>query len=303
MANSAFTPTVFQAFQSDASPSQPGLVNISAQSFAGIKSWDSLGFIPKATFSSGYKLWEDTSNQFRINFSNGYIFSNDDNSVHYGRCNSTSGWTFGASSGLTGQHVIQGDATSNYTLKIQATNASATNGLSNGLVIAAGINSGDTPFFVTNRAGNLSFGGCNGVGAWFFGNLGGTEIQRAYGSEWRLQGENTNGTQLGAGRARLHAPVRVNISPSGSGTFENGQAGAYHVVKGYGTGDNASKRFTDFVVTTETGWTSPTLVLHSSGINSPNARTYTVDGSNRLVVSLGAGGTNIYEVNVAAFSL
>jgi hypothetical protein len=303
MSNSAFTPTVLQEFR-EASVSQSGIVNTTAQTFGGIKTYDpSVAFTPKSGFATGYQLWKDTSSRLRLNFSGGLLFADDTDATTHASCSNSSGWTFGKSSGLTGQHTIQGDGTSNYTLKIQATNASAANGLSNGLAIAAGINSGDTPFFVSNRAGNLAFGACNGVGAWVLGTLGGTEIQRAYGSEWRLQGESSSGTQLGAGQTRLFAPVRQNISPSSSGTFENGQAGAIHIIKGYGTGDNASKRFTDFVVTTESGWTSPTLVLHSSGINSPNARTYTVDGSNRLVVSLGAGGTNIFEVNVAVFSI
>jgi hypothetical protein len=161
----------------------------------------------------------------------------------------------------------------------------------------------DGGYIFSNDANSLNFGTCSSSAAWVFGILGGTEIHRAYGSEFRLQGESSNGTQLSAARTKLLAPIRQNIAPSASGTFENGQAGAIHIVKGYGTGDNAAKRFTDFVVTTESGWTTPTAVLHSSGINSPNSRTYTVDGSNRLVVSLGSGGTNNFEVNVAVFSL
>lgn len=303
MSNSAFTPTILQDFR-EASVSQSGIVNTTAQTFSGIKTFDpSVAFTPKSGFSTGYQLWKDTSSRLRLNFSGGLLFADDTDGTTYFSVSNSGGITFGKASGLTGQHTIQGDGTANYTLALTATNASASAGQSNGLAIRAGITSADTPLFIANRAGSVAFGSCNGVGAWVLGSLGGTEIQRAYGSEFRLQGESSSGTQLGAGRTRLFAPVRQNISPSSSGTFENGQAGAIHIIKGYGTGDNASRRFTDFVVTTESGWTSPTLVLHSSGINSPNARTYTVDGSNRLVVSLGAGGTNIFEVNVAVFSI
>jgi hypothetical protein len=303
MSNSAFTPTVLQNF-AEASVSQSGIVNTTAQTFGGIKTFDpSVAFTPKTGFATGYQLWKDTSSRLRLNFSGGLLFADDTDATTYFSVSSSGGLTFGRSSGNTGQHIIQGDGTANYTLAVTATNASASSGQSNGLAIRAGITSADTPFTVANRAGSTGFGSCNGVGAWVLGTLGGTEIQRAYGSEFRLQGESSSGTQLGPCRTKLFAPVRQNIAPSSSGTFENGQAGAVHIVKGYGTGDNASKRFTDFVVTTESGWTTPTAVLHSSGINSPNARTYTVDGSNRLVVSLGSGGTNNFEVNVAVFSI
>ena len=332
MSNSAFTPTILQDFR-EASVSQSGIVTTTAQTFSGHKlvksttaqqitayGWSTarngasdndgeirLGIGP----TSGFRIQQHDSGATTTYLDNRYdsVSSSvqfrtrtDGTPIVAFQYTGAGACTIGPASGAA-RHLIRSDGTAEYTLEIQATNAAATDGLSNGLAIHAGITAGDTPFYVTNRAANLAFGICNGVGAWAFGTLGGTQIQRAYGSEFRLQGESTNGTQLSAARTKLLAPIRQNIAPSASGTFENGQAGALHIIKGYGTGDNASKRFTDFVVTTESGWTTPTAVLHSSGINSPNARTYTVDGSNRLVVSLGSGGTNNFEVNVAVFSL
>jgi hypothetical protein len=142
-----------------------------------------------------------------------------------------------------------------------------------------------------------------GAGACSFGFSGSTQNHTGYGAQWILQGQSGNGTQLAAAKTKLVSPPRQDVTPGGgAATFENGQAAALHIIKGYGTGSNAGKRFTDFVVTTESGWTTPTLLLHSSGINTPNARTYSVDGSNRLSLSLGGSG-DIYEVNVAVFAM
>jgi len=88
----------------------------------------------------------------------------------------TSALTTIGSPSSSGEHLIQSAGGGGYTVKIQATNASAPSGQSNGLVVSAGVTSADTTFSVTNRSASANYGSCNGVGAWTLGPAVGASV-------------------------------------------------------------------------------------------------------------------------------
>lgn len=108
MSNSAFTPSVLQEFR-EASVSQSGIVNTTAQTFGGIKTYDpSVAFTPKSGFSSGYQLWKDTSSRLRLNFSGGLLFADDTDATTYLSCGSSGQWTIGnaADTSFPGNNIV-----------------------------------------------------------------------------------------------------------------------------------------------------------------------------------------------------
>ncbi|MEY2859113.1 MAG: hypothetical protein RLZZ74_3426 [Cyanobacteriota bacterium] len=101
--------------------------------------------------------------------SGGFVLQNS-SATQIGSWSNAGGLTAGPAAGSSGPHTIQGDATGGYTAIIQATNASASAGNSNGLSLRAGIVAGDTALQVANRAATVNFALCNGVGVWTLGN-------------------------------------------------------------------------------------------------------------------------------------
>lgn len=122
--------------------------------------------------------------------SGGFIFQ-ENGGTQIGSISDSGAWTLGASSGVTGTHSIQSDGGASWTAAIQATNASAASGSSNGLRISAGITAADTPFYLTNRAQSSVLSICTGVGAWTFGASGGVEVHQFHGALQFSTGSST----------------------------------------------------------------------------------------------------------------
>jgi hypothetical protein len=105
-----------------------------------------------ASFPTNGHIWRDTSDQMRFNATGGYVFSNDANSVNYGACSSSGGWTFGPPSGLTAGHNIKNSSTTTPALTITNTDTGTT--ASDGLRIFAGGTTGNSIVIGAFDSGN-----------------------------------------------------------------------------------------------------------------------------------------------------
>ncbi len=269
----------------------------------------------------------DTSNGLTINAgtsANDYPLwvTNNSGGTLFGACNGLGSWTIGTPTGSSLTHVIQGgNATSGPRLNLLSNHASSgntefrmgrpsdfffkifTDGNANGggdVSLLALKATGSFNFYTGGDAASNLHGSISSTGVWTLGEIAASTITHTAYGYFRVRNSTTSGTQLGAPSVIFAAPQLKTATPSGAAqTYEGGRYGGLYLVRGYGTGDNAGRRFQDLVwVGESSSWTSSITVLATTTINSPGTRTYAVDAGGQFSVAMGAGGTGGYEVSV-----